>query len=84
VRARKKVIGAGEFAPMLGMLKETVESADWVQNQLALRIFVWIADMYKGGGRERSRLTNVIGVGPMWGPSVPVRSYLVNPDPQLC
>jgi len=29
------------------MLKETVESADWVQNQLALRIFFRIADMYK-------------------------------------
>ena len=35
------------LAPMLEMLKETVESADWVQNQLALRIFFWIADMYK-------------------------------------
>ncbi len=29
------------------MLKETVESADWVQNPLALRIFFWIADMYR-------------------------------------
>jgi hypothetical protein len=28
------------------MLNETVESADWVQNQLALRILLWIADMY--------------------------------------
>ncbi len=35
------------LAPVLEMLKETVESADWVQNQLALRIFFWIADMYK-------------------------------------
>jgi hypothetical protein len=35
------------LAPMLTMLKETVASADWVQNQLALRIFFWIADMYK-------------------------------------
>jgi hypothetical protein len=35
------------LAPVLWMLKETVESADWVQNQLALRIFFWIADMYK-------------------------------------
>ena len=35
------------LAPVLTMLKETVESADWVQNQLALRIFFWIADMYK-------------------------------------
>jgi len=32
---------------MLEMLEETVESADWIQNQLALRIFFWIADMYK-------------------------------------
>jgi len=32
---------------VLGMLKETLESADWIQNQLALRIFFWIADMYK-------------------------------------
>jgi hypothetical protein len=35
------------LAPVLTMLKETVESADWVQNQLALRIFFWIAEMYK-------------------------------------
>jgi len=35
------------LAPVLGMLKETLESADWIQNQLALRIFFWIADMYK-------------------------------------
>ncbi len=35
------------LAPVLGMLKETVESADWGQNQLAIRIFFWIADMYK-------------------------------------
>jgi hypothetical protein len=35
------------LAPVLTMLKETVESADWVQNQLALRLFLWIAEMYK-------------------------------------
>jgi hypothetical protein len=35
------------LAPMLTMLKETVESADWIQNQLALRLFFWIAEMYK-------------------------------------
>ncbi len=35
------------LAPVLGMLKETVESADWVQDQLALRIFFWIAGTYK-------------------------------------
>ena len=35
------------LAPLLTMLKETVESAEWVQNQLALSIFVWIAEMYK-------------------------------------
>ena len=35
------------LAPVLGMLKDAVESEDWVQNQLALRIFFWIADMYK-------------------------------------
>ena len=34
-------------APVLTMLKETVESADWVQNQLALRIVFWVAEMYK-------------------------------------
>ena len=33
--------------PVLTILKETVESTDWVQNQLALRIFFWIAEMYK-------------------------------------
>ena len=32
---------------MLTMLKETIESVHWVQNQLALRILFWIADMYK-------------------------------------
>ncbi len=36
-----------QLAPLLTMLKETIESADWVQNHLALRIFFWIADMYK-------------------------------------
>jgi hypothetical protein len=35
------------LTPVLTMLKETVESADWVQNRLALRIFFWIAEMYK-------------------------------------
>lgn len=35
------------LARLLTMLQDTVESADWVQNQLALRIFFWIADMYK-------------------------------------
>lgn len=34
-------------APVLTMLKETVECADWVQNQLALRIFFWVAEVYK-------------------------------------
>jgi len=29
------------------MLQDTVESADWVQNQLALSVFFWIAEMYK-------------------------------------
>jgi hypothetical protein len=35
------------LAPVLTMLKEAVESADWIQNQLALRLFFWIADIYK-------------------------------------
>jgi hypothetical protein len=35
------------LAPVLTMLKETVDSADWVQNQLALRIFFWVAETYK-------------------------------------
>jgi hypothetical protein len=35
------------LVPVLTMLNETVKSADWIQNQLALRIFFWIADMYK-------------------------------------
>ena len=35
------------LAPVLTMLKETVESTDWIQNQLALRIFFWVAEMYK-------------------------------------
>ena len=35
------------LAPVLAMLKETVELADWTQNQLALGIFFWIANMYK-------------------------------------
>jgi hypothetical protein len=36
------------LAPVLEMLRGAVESADWVQNQLALRMFFWIAGMYKG------------------------------------
>ena len=35
------------LAPLLEMLKEAVESSAWVRNQLALRIFVWVTDMYK-------------------------------------
>ena len=35
------------IAPVLTMLKETIAAADWVRNRLALRIFFWIADMYK-------------------------------------
>jgi hypothetical protein len=35
------------LTPVLTMLKETVESAGWVQNQLALRIFFWVAEIYK-------------------------------------
>jgi hypothetical protein len=35
------------LAPVLMMLKETVQLPDWVQNQLALRIFFWIVEMYK-------------------------------------
>jgi len=29
------------------MLKETVESAGWCRNQLALEIFFWIVNIYK-------------------------------------
>jgi hypothetical protein len=35
------------LVPVLTMLRETVESPDWDQNQLAVRIFIWIAKMYK-------------------------------------
>jgi hypothetical protein len=35
------------LAPLLTMLQDTVESADWVQNHLALEIFFWIVEMYK-------------------------------------
>jgi hypothetical protein len=35
------------LAPVLTMLKEAAESTDWVENQLALRLFFWIAEMYK-------------------------------------
>jgi len=35
------------LAPLLTMLKEAVETPDWDQNQLAVRIFVWVANMYK-------------------------------------
>jgi hypothetical protein len=35
------------LAPVLAMLKETVEAPDWDQNQLAVRILVWIADTYR-------------------------------------
>jgi hypothetical protein len=36
------------FGPLLTMLDEIMESENWTQNQLAVRIFFWIADMYKG------------------------------------
>jgi len=35
------------LAPVLTMLQDTVESADWVQNHFALEIFFWIVEMYK-------------------------------------
>ena len=35
------------LVPVLTMLRETVESSDWAQNQLAVRLFTWIANMYK-------------------------------------
>jgi hypothetical protein len=35
------------LAPMLTMLRKTVGAADWVQNELALSLFFWIAEMYK-------------------------------------
>jgi hypothetical protein len=35
------------LAPVLTMLDETIESAGWVQNQLALRLVFWVAEMYK-------------------------------------
>lgn len=35
------------LAPLLTMLKETVEAPGGEQNQLAVRILVWIANMYK-------------------------------------
>ena len=43
------------LAPVLRMLKETVESADWAQNQLALRLFFWVAEMYKAEVRNEAR-----------------------------
>lgn len=33
--------------PALKMLTESFESADWIQNRLAVRMFSWIAEMYK-------------------------------------
>ena len=33
--------------PVLQMLSETVESADWTRNDLALKMFCWIVDLYK-------------------------------------
>ncbi|HTQ53178.1 MAG TPA: hypothetical protein VMI94_01890 [Bryobacteraceae bacterium] len=35
------------LAPLLTMLKETVDASDWKQNQFAIRILAWIADVYK-------------------------------------
>lgn len=35
------------FAPMLTMLRETIGAAAWVQNELAVNLFFWIAGMYK-------------------------------------
>ena len=35
------------LAPVLIMLNEAVESENWTQNELALKLFCWIADSYK-------------------------------------
>jgi hypothetical protein len=35
------------LAPLLTMLKETVGRPDWGQNQLAVQILAWIANLYK-------------------------------------
>ena len=35
------------LAPLLTMLKETVEVPGWEQNELAVRFLVWILDLYK-------------------------------------
>jgi len=40
------------FRPLLTMLKETMESENWAENQLAVRIFFWIAEMYKSMIKE--------------------------------
>ena len=35
------------LAPMLEILSETVNPAEWALNRLALRIFFWLAEMYQ-------------------------------------
>jgi hypothetical protein len=42
------------LAPLLEFLGETIESANWVQNQLALRVFFWILEMYRAELEEES------------------------------
>ena len=43
------------FAPVLRIPNDTVSSAGWIQNQLALRLFFWTAEIYK------AELQNEIG-----------------------
>jgi hypothetical protein len=40
-------------------VRETVESSDWAQNQLAVRLFTWIANMYKVELDNEARMTKV-------------------------
>ena len=35
------------LVPVLTLLKETIESPGWVQNQLALQLFFWITEIYR-------------------------------------
>ena len=42
------------LASLLRFLGETIQSAKWIQNQLALRIFFWILEIYKAEVEEEA------------------------------
>ena len=42
------------MVPLLTMLKECFESGDWAGNELAIKLFFWIAEMYQAEVTEEN------------------------------